>query len=144
MAAPRVYYAMARDGLFFEAFGEPHKKFNTPHRAILIQVFLASLLILSGTFEQIISYFFFIVVLFIALTVVGLFKIHKRKFDGYKTILFPLTPIFFLLITTLVLLMIAMRNPFQSFLGAAVVLIGIPVYHLFFKKIQNPKSKIEN
>jgi APA family basic amino acid/polyamine antiporter len=139
MAAPRVYYAMARDGLFFASFGEPHKKFNTPHRAILIQMFLAFLLILTGTFEQIISYFFFIVVLFIALTIVGLFKIHKTEFDGYKTILFPFTPLFFLIITALVLLLIAMRNPFQSFLGAAVVLLGIPVYHLFFN---NRKSKI--
>ena len=140
MAAPRVYFAMSRDGLFFESFGEPHKKFNTPHRAILTQVLLASVLILTGTFEQIISYFFFIVVLFIALTIVGLFKIHKRKFDGYKTFLFPFTPIFFLLITTLVLLMIAMRNSFQSFLGVVVVLLGIPVYHLFFNK--NQKSRI--
>jgi basic amino acid/polyamine antiporter, APA family len=134
MAAPRVYYAMARDGLFFKSFGEPHKKFNTPHRAILIQIFLAFLLILTGTFESIISYFFFVVVFFIALTIVGLFKIRKRKFEGYKTILFPFTPLFFLLITTLVLIMIAMRNPFQSFLGVAVVLLGIPVYHQFFNK----------
>lgn len=135
MAAPRVYFAMAKDGLFFESFGEPHKKFNTPHRAILIQLFLASILILTGTFESIISYFFFVVVLFIALTVIGLFKIHKREFDGYKTFLFPLTPIFFLFITTIVLLMIAMRNPFQSFLGVIVVLCGIPVYHLLFKRL---------
>lgn len=140
MAAPRVYFAMARDRLFFKSFGEPHKKYNTPHRAILIQMFLAFLLILTGTFETIISYFFFIVVAFIALTVVGLFKIHKREFDGYKTFLFPFTPIFFLLITALVLLMIAMQNPFQCFLGVAVVLIGIPVYYLFFNK--NPKSEI--
>ncbi|CAN5595871.1 hypothetical protein BH20ACI4_BH20ACI4_22330 [soil metagenome] len=140
MAAPRVYYAMARDGLFFKSFGEPHKKFNTPHRAIAIQMLLAFLLILSGTFEQIISYFFFIVVLFIALTTAGLFKIHKREFDGYKTILFPFTPIFFLTITVLVLLLIAMRNPFESFLGAGVVLLGIPVYYLFFNK--NFKSEI--
>ncbi len=132
MAAPRVYYAMARDGLFFASFGEPHKKFNTPHRAIAIQIFLASLLIIWGTFETIISYFFFVVVLFIALTIVGLFKIHKREFDGYKTFLFPLTPIFFLVITTLVLLMIAVRNPFQSFLGVGVVLLGIPVYYAIF------------
>lgn len=142
MVAPRVYYAMARDGLFFESFGEPHKKFNTPHRAISVQMILAFLLILSGTFEEILSYFFFIVVAFIALTVAGLFRIHKREFDGYKTLLFPLTPIFFLLVTTLVLLMIAMRNPKQSFLGVVVVLLGIPVYYLIFNK--NPKSEIEN
>lgn len=139
MAAPRVYYAMARDGLFFESFGEPHKKFNTPHRAIAVQMFLAILLILSGNFEQIISYFFFIVVLFIALTIVGLFKIHKREFDGYKTILFPFTPIFFLFITAIVLLFIAMKNPFQSILGAVVVALGIPVYYLIFN---NRKSQI--
>jgi APA family basic amino acid/polyamine antiporter len=136
MASPRVYFAMANDGLFFKSFGELHPRFNTPHRAIFIQIFLASLLILSGNFEQIISYFFFVVVLFIALTVAGLFRIRKQEFSGYKTILFPLTPIFFLLITTIVLLMIAMRNPFQSFLGIAVVLLGIPVYYLIFSKKQ--------
>lgn len=142
MAAPRVYYAMARDGLFFQSFGEPHGKFNTPHRAISVQMILAFLLILSGTFEQILSYFFFVVVLFIALTVVGLFKLRKREFDGYKTFLFPITPIFFLFVTALVLLMIAMRNPVQSFLGVGVVLLGIPVYYLLFSK--NPKSEIGN
>ncbi|MCY7375119.1 MAG: amino acid permease [Pyrinomonadaceae bacterium] len=61
MVSPRVYYAMARDGLFFKSFGELHTRFNTPHRATIIQVLLASILILSGTFEQIISYFFFVV-----------------------------------------------------------------------------------
>lgn len=140
MVSPRVYYAMAQDGLFFKSFGELHPRFKTPHRATLIQIVLASILILSGTFEQIISYFFFIVVLFIALTVVGLFKIHKTEFSGYKTILYPLTPIFFLVITLLVLLMIALRNPVQSFLGVGIVLLGIPVYYLIFSK--NLKSKI--
>jgi APA family basic amino acid/polyamine antiporter len=133
MASPRVYYAMAQDGLFFKTFGELHPRFKTPHRATLIQIFLASILILSGTFEQIISYFFFVVVLFIALTVAGLFKIHNLEFDGYKATLYPLTPIFFLVITALVLMLIAMQNPFQSFLGVAVVLAGVPVYYLLFR-----------
>jgi basic amino acid/polyamine antiporter, APA family len=134
MAAPRVYYAMARDRLFFKSFGEPHARFGTPHRAILIQIVFASILILSGSFEQILSFFFFIVVFFLALTVAGLFKIRKREFDGYKTILFPITPIFFLTITAIVLLLIAMRNGFQTILGIAVVLLGIPVYYLIFSK----------
>ena len=134
MASPRVYYAMAHDGLFFKTFGELHPRFKTPHRATLVQIFLAGVLILSGNFEQIISYFFFVVVLFIALTVAGLFKIHKLEFDGYKATLYPLTPIFFLVITALVLLLIAVQNPFQSFLGVAVVLAGIPVYYLLFRR----------
>ena len=140
MVSPRVYYAMAKDDLFFKSFGEPHPRFGTPHRATIIQIFLACVLILAGNFEQILSYFFFVVVLFIALVVAGIFKIHKREFGGYKTIFYPLTPLFFLAITALVLLMIVMRNPLQSFLGAAVVLLGIPVYYLLFRT--NPKSKI--
>ncbi len=134
MVSPRVYYAMANDGLFFESFGKLHPKLNTPHRATIIQVFLATLLILSGSFEQIISYFFFVVVLFIGLTVAGLFKIHKIEFSGYKTFLFPFTPIFFIVVTAFVSLMIAMRNPLQSFLGVGVVLLGIPVYYWFFNQ----------
>lgn len=133
MVSPRVYYAMAKDGLFFRSFGELHPRFGTPHRATIVQIMLASVLILSGTFEQIISYFFFVVVFFIALTVAGIFKIHKTEFSGYKTFLYPFTPIFFLLITVIVLLMIAMKNPFQSFLGVAVVLLGIPVYHFVLR-----------
>lgn len=140
MVSPRVYYAMARDGLFFKKFAEPHPRFNTPHRATIVQIVLASALILAGNFEQILSYFFFVVVLFIWLVVAGLFKIHAKEFGGYKTIFYPLTPLFFLILTALVLAMIAMRNPVQSFSGAAVVLLGIPVYYLFFKT--NPKSKI--
>jgi basic amino acid/polyamine antiporter, APA family len=134
MVSPRVYYAMARDGLFFRSFGELHPRFGTPHRAGVIQIVLACILILSGTFEQIISYFFFVVVFFIALTVAGIFKIHKTEFSGYKTTFYPFTPIFFLAITAIVLLLIAMQNPFQSFLGVAVVLCGLPVYHLVLQR----------
>jgi APA family basic amino acid/polyamine antiporter len=139
MVSPRVYYAMAKDGLFFKQFGELHPRFQTPHRATIIQIILACVLILSGSFEQIISYFFFVVVVFIALTVAGIFKIHKREFSGYKTFLYPLTPVFFLAVTALVLLMIAMRNPFQSFLGVAVVLLGLPVYYLILGSKRNIK-----
>lgn len=140
MVSARVYYAMAQDGVFFKSFGQLHSRFETPHRAILIQMFLSAVLILSGTFEQIISYFFFVVVLFIAAIVAGLFKIHKKEFDGYKTPLYPLTPIFFLTITMFVSLMITMRNPFQSFLGLTVVLLGIPVYYLFFGNFIKAKA----
>jgi len=130
MVSPRVYYAMARDGLFFRKFGELHPRFGTPHRATIIQMIFAVVLILSGTFEQIIAYFFFVVVVFIALAVAGIFRIHGKEFSGYKTSLYPLTPVFFLLVTALVLFFIAMRNPLQSFLGVAVVLAGLPVYYL--------------
>jgi APA family basic amino acid/polyamine antiporter len=139
MVSPRVYFAMARDGLFFEGVAQLHRRFGTPHRATLIQMTLAVLLILSGNFEQILSYFFFVVVLTIAIVVAGLFKIHNREFDGYKTWLYPVTPLFFLVITTAVLFLIAMQNPIRSFLGVGVVLLGIPVYYFIFKKKSETK-----
>ncbi len=133
MVSPRVYYAMAKDKLFFASIAELHPKFNTPHRATLIQVLLAASLILVGNFEQILSYFFFIVVLFIGLTVAGLFKIRKQAFSGYKTPLFPITPIIFLTLTAGILGLIGLRNPIQTILGIAVVLLGLPVYYFIFK-----------
>ncbi|MEP6924734.1 MAG: amino acid permease [Pyrinomonadaceae bacterium] len=143
MVSPRVYYAMAQDGLFFNSIAQLHPRLNTPHRATLVQVLLASILILLGTFEQILSYFFFIVVLFIGLTVAGLFKIRKQTFDGYRTPLFPLPPLVFLGLTAIVLILIAMRNPFQTILGTAVVLLGLPVYYLFFARKGNFKNGLD-
>jgi basic amino acid/polyamine antiporter, APA family len=145
MVSPRVYYAMAKDKLFFAKIAELHPKFNTPHRATLIQVLLASILILLGNFEQILSYFFFIVVLFIGLTVAGLFKIRKAEFAGYKTPFFPVTPIIFLTLTVCVLFLIGMRNPLQTVLGIGVVALGIPVYYLVFNnsRFQIPNSKLD-
>jgi basic amino acid/polyamine antiporter, APA family len=82
MASPRVYYAMARDRLFFKSFGELHPRFHTPHRATFVQILLACVLIFSGTFEQIISYFFFVVVAFVAVVLLGIpvyYLIFSRK-----------------------------------------------------------------
>ncbi|MEP6703206.1 MAG: amino acid permease [Acidobacteriota bacterium] len=134
MASPRVYYAMARDGLFINAIGRLHPRFGTPHLATLIQMALAVILVLSGSFEQIISYFFFVVVFFVAMAVAGLFRLRKQPHVGYTTWLYPLTPIFFLLVTAVVLMLIAARNPLQTILGVAVTLAGLPVYYLIFSR----------
>jgi APA family basic amino acid/polyamine antiporter len=144
MASPRVYYAMARDGLFIETFGHLHPKFGTPHRATMIQMMLAILLVFSGSFEQIISYFFFVVVFFVAMAVAGLFRIRKQPHDGYRTTLFPITPLFFLGITAVVLMLIAARNPLQTMLGIAVTLVGLPFYYLIFERGKTPDGVDKN
>ena len=144
IASPRVYYAMANDGLFFKSFGRLHPRFGTPHRATLIQIVIASLLVLSGNFNEIVSYFFFIVVLFVAITVLGLFRIRKRPFDGYRTPMFPFTPIFFLTVTAVVLFFVAMRNPLNTAIGAIVVLLGVPVYYLMFRGASSGSATREN
>src|SRR5687768_16951558 len=100
----------------------------------LVQMALATVLILSGNFQQLLSYFFFVVVLFIAMTVAGIFKLHARPHDGYRTWGYPWTPLFFLLVTAVVLMLIASQNPVQTALGVAVTLLGLPVYYLLFSR----------
>jgi APA family basic amino acid/polyamine antiporter len=136
MVSPRLYFAMAQDGLFFRPFGELHPRLGTPYLATIVQIFIAVLLVFTGSFDQIVSYFFFVIVVFIALSVAGLFWIHKQTFDGYKVPLFPLLPIFFLSLTTIVLFFIAIERPLNALIGMAVVLVGVPVYYLLFRRLR--------
>jgi APA family basic amino acid/polyamine antiporter len=136
MSAPRVYFAMARDGLFFPAAAVIHPRFKTPARCIALQAVLASVLVLSGTFEQIISYFFFVVLVFVALMVLGIFILRRRQLSPsqYSTPGYPVTPIAFLMVVLLMLFLLAAGQPKQSFLGVGVVLLGVPVYYLLFRR----------
>lgn len=136
MSAPRVYFAMARDGLFFPAAAAVHPRFNTPARCIALQATLASVLVATGSFEQIISYFFFVVLVFIALTVFGIFILRRRPSGAveYLTPGYPVTPAVFLLLVLLMLALLASSNPRQSFLGVAVVALGLPAYYLLFRR----------
>jgi len=138
MSAPRVYFAMARDGLFIPAAAAIHPRFQTPARAIAIQAALASMLVLVGTFNTIISYFVFVVVIFIALTVAALFVLRRKAPDvaGYRTPGYPLTPIIFLLLIALLLFLLGGHNPKEAILGVGVVALGLPVYYLLFHDYQ--------
>jgi APA family basic amino acid/polyamine antiporter len=135
MSAPRVYFAMARDGLFMPSFAVVHERYETPARAIALQAVLASLLVVAGSFNQIVSYFIFVVIVFIALSVAALFKFRSENRNGvrYLTPGYPVTPIVFLLMIILLLFLIAGNNPLQAFLGVVVVACGYPVYVLFFR-----------
>jgi APA family basic amino acid/polyamine antiporter len=133
LASPRVYVAMANDGLFFKYFGEVSRRFGTPLRATLIQIVLACVLVLSGSFKEVLAYFFFVVILFVAVAVAGLFRIRRTSAAGYRTPLFPLPAVIYLALTVLVLVFVGMQNPQRSLIGIGVVSIGIPVYHLMFK-----------
>ena len=135
MSAPRVYFAMARDGLFIPAAAAIHPRYGTPARAILIQATLASLLVLVGTFNTIISYFVFVVVIFIALTIAALFVLRRRASQSivYSTPGYPVTPIIFLLLIALLLFLLGGHSPKQAILGVGVVALGLPVYYLLFR-----------
>ena len=139
MSAPRVYFAMARDGLFMPYFAVVHKRYETPARAIALQAVLASLLVVVGSFNQIVSYFIFVVIVFIGLSVAALFKFRRQPQDGdrkdplFLTPGYPVTPILFLLMIALLLFLIGSNNPVQAYLGVVVVAWGYPVYVLFFR-----------
>jgi basic amino acid/polyamine antiporter, APA family len=138
MSAPRVYFAMARDGLFVPAVAVLHSRYETPARAIALQAVLASLLVVAGSFNEIVSYFIFIVLVFIALSVAALFKFRRENIRGvgYRTPGYPVTPLVFLVMIFLLLIMLAASNPKQAFLGVAIVALGYPVYLVLFRDKQ--------
>ena len=138
MALPRVYYAMARDGVFFRGVAVLHPRFGTPARAIAIQALLASVLVLSGSFNQIIAYFVFVTVLFLGLTVGGLFVVRRRSGAvtelPYRTPGYPVTPLLFLTLVAVMLFLLAGHNPGPAALGLGIVALGAPVYFGVFRQ----------
>jgi APA family basic amino acid/polyamine antiporter len=134
MSAPRVYFAMARDGLFIPALAVIHPRYETPARATALQAILASLLVLLADFSRIVSYFVFVVVIFIGLTVASLFVFRRRRnrFPAYVTAGYPVTPIVFLILIILLLVLLGANNLEQSLKGLGVVLLGLPVYYFLY------------
>jgi len=135
MSAPRVYYAMARDGLFLPSVAKLHPKFNSPANAIVIQGGIASVLVAIGTFDKIISYIIFAAIGFIGLPAAGLFVLRRRdRQTGSPAILapgYPFTPIAFLLMIVILLVLIGARSHREALFGALVLATGLPVYELF-------------
>jgi basic amino acid/polyamine antiporter, APA family len=135
LASPRVYVAMAEDGVFFKEVAELSSRFGTPARAIALQVALACVLILLGSFEQIISYFIFISVLFVGMASAGVFYLQKRRQIPIR-FGYPITPIVFstLVVTLLVLLLVG--RPQHALLGVAITIAGWPLYALTRRRAQ--------
>jgi basic amino acid/polyamine antiporter, APA family len=130
MAAPRVYYAMAADGLFLPAFARTHPRFGTPANAILLQGAIAAALVFLGNFQQILAYFMFAAIFFLGLTVAGLFMVRRRGQGAEAVILaagYPWTPLVFLALVGVMLLLLGVRSPKEALLGCLVVLMGLPV-----------------
>ncbi|HPG41718.1 MAG TPA: amino acid permease [bacterium] len=130
---PRVYYAMAKDGLFFKAAGRINEKSGVPVTAILLQALLAMILVLSGTFEQILTYMGFSLGIFPLLTVAGVFRVRKTdktlRLPGY-----PLAPVIYLLFGSIILILAFLQRPLESGIALVTVLAGVPFYGIFKKK----------
>jgi APA family basic amino acid/polyamine antiporter len=128
MTAPRVYHAMARDGIFPASMGRLHPRFGTPVRAIVVQAVLACLVVGLATFDAILAYFIFVTVAFVALTAAGLFRLPRTTGDTFRVPGYPVTPLAFLALLVTVLALFAASRPFEAALGVFVVAMGLPVY----------------
>ncbi|TAM82510.1 MAG: amino acid permease [Acidobacteria bacterium] len=131
IVGPRVYYAMARDGCFFPSAGRVHTKFQTPAVAILFQGLATVVMIITGSFEALIYYIGFMLVLFAALATAGIFRLRKRpnwqKLPAVDR-LFPLVPGVFLVASCGMLISTVRLRPMESFFGLLTVCFGAGLY----------------
>ena len=131
MAGPRVYYAMARDGQFPALAARVHPRFRTPLVAIVAQGIWASLLVLSGRFEQLVEYTGFAVVLFAGVAVASLFVLRRRDPDAprpFRAWGYPVAPFVFVVASLLIVLNALWRSPATSGAGLLVIGAGVPIY----------------
>ena len=136
LSAPRIYYAMANDGLFFRSIARVHPRFRTPVNAIIVQsVWSVLLLLFWGTLENLITYTVSVEWIFYTLAAAGIFIFRKKYRNAeraYKTTGYPVTPLIFILINIWFLFNIMINKPLHMAIGAGFLLLGIPFY-LYFK-----------
>jgi APA family basic amino acid/polyamine antiporter len=139
LAGARVYYTMAKDGLFFKKTGTLNNN-GVPEFALWIQFGVASLLCLSGKYGDLLDMISFVAVLFYALTILGIFILRKKRPDAerpYKAFGYPILPAIYILMALTFCTLLIIYKPQYTWPGLIIVLIGIPLY---FLAVRNKKS----
>lgn len=131
---PRVYYSMAKDGLFFKSVARIHKRFHVPSNSILLQCLIAVILALSGTFEQVLTYMGFALGIFPILTIIGVWRLRKTNPEAVRFKGFPVTQIIYIVTGVLILGLSFLERPGESSIAILTVLIGIPAYFIFKRR----------
>ncbi len=140
MTTARVYFAMAKDKLFLHQVGNVHPKYRTPHVSLIVQGFWASLLTLTGTYDQLFTYVIFASWLFYALGTFGIFILRKKRPDAprpYKTTGYPFVPLIFVIVSIWFVYNTVVTDPRDSLIGLGLVLLGVPAY-LYWKRKRIP------
>jgi APA family basic amino acid/polyamine antiporter len=136
LAGPRVYYAMARDGLLFQWLGAVHPRFQTPHRAIVLQAIWSSVLVATATYRDLFTRVVYTEWIFFGLMAGGLFILRRRP--GYappfRTWGHPVVPIVFIVSTAIIVINQIVAEPLSSAIGLLLVVSGLPVYALWGRR----------
>jgi len=141
LTAPRVYYAMAKDRLFFEGLAQVHPKFRTPAFAVITGAVWAALLAASGTFEQLLTCVVFVSWTFYALAAASVFVYRKRQPElprPYRVPGYPWTPLLFVLVIAAFVVNTIISQPLRAAVGMGIVAAGIPAYLIWRKNPRTP------
>lgn len=137
LSGARVYYAMAKDKLFFKATGKLHRKFHTPKNALIVQGIWTCVLCLSGTYNDLLNYVIFAVLVFYILTISGLFVLRRTRPDAerpYRAIGYPVLPAVYIVMAFFIDVVLLLYKPEYTWPGLIIVLLGIPVYLIWSRR----------
>ena len=143
MTSSRVFYAMAKDGLFFKSGARVHPRYLTPHVSIIMLAAWAAVLSISGTFEQLFSYVIFGFWIFMGLTVAGVIVLRRKRPDlprPYKTWGYPVTPLLFILSAVFLTANSLVQTFWNSFTGLALIALGVPVFYFWQGRQKVPRG----
>jgi basic amino acid/polyamine antiporter, APA family len=147
LTSPRIYFAQARDGLFFRKFAEIHPQHQTPGFAIIAQGLWAAVLLVSGSYESLVDYAMFAIWLSYGFMVAGVIVLRIKRpalVRPYRMWGYPVTPILFLLITTWFLGNMIVNRPVPSLAGLGLILTGVPIYFAWARQYRvSPSSQTQ-
>jgi len=141
LCSPRVYFAMARDGMFFKKVAECHPKYLTPYVSIIAITVWSILLTLTGTFKQLFTYVVFGEWIFFGMTVAAVIVLRKKRPDlerPYKTWGYPVTPVIFVLAAVGVAFFSLLSAFWNAIFGLGIICLGIPAYLYWKSRLDKP------
>lgn len=138
---PRVYFAMSKDGHFFKFARKVHPRYQVPTYSILFQGLISVVIILSGTFDQILTYMGFSLGIFPIITIFGIFKLRKNNLSVLKLPGYPITPAIYILAGVTMLTLSFMERPMESSIAILTILAGLPAYYLFGREHNKTKGQ---
>ena len=144
LCGPRVYYSMAKDGLFFRWVGAIHPRYRTPHRAIVMQAVWSSVLVATGTYKALFTRVVYTEWFFFAMMTLGLFLLRRKPniVRDYKIWGYPVIPAIFIISSLAIVVNQVISDPRESMFGFSLVLAGLPVYFLWV--INKKRSEVDD